>query len=299
MIENSAAIWVNHLVDRGDHFRGVFVEPNLTIAKEKRRSAPRARRNEMQRRAGATGHPHLDARVQIFLRDVGDDEEGPADAFRDRLLDPTFPNLITDCRLTLFDRIEESASDLRPRRKLTCVVPYRETSRTEPIAQTACEGRAIRVNRPAISIRRSFTWVTTGRPARSSSATGPCSGRDRASCFGRDDRDRMPLSTGIAGRVVRSGVAERIADAYSDPDFNREVDRGSGFTTRSVLAIPLHDATGEVFAVAQLLNREDGRAFDADHEKRFRQFADSVGVILEGWWRLAQAAGRRTRQALS
>ena len=100
---------------------------------------------------------------------------------------------------------------------------------------------------------------------------------------------RMPLGRGIAGRVARSGRAERVADAYADPDFNRDVDRSSGFVTRSLLTVPLHDTKGEVFAVAQLLNREDGLPFDADDEKRFRQLTDSVGVILEGWWKLVEA----------
>jgi adenylate cyclase len=100
---------------------------------------------------------------------------------------------------------------------------------------------------------------------------------------------RIPIGTGIAGRVARRGVAEIVADAYSDPDFNREVDQRTGFVTRSVLAVPLHDTAGEVFAVGQLLNRIDGRAFDTDDEKRFRQFTDSVGVILQGWWRLVKS----------
>jgi adenylate cyclase len=86
-------------------------------------------------------------------------------------------------------------------------------------------------------------------------------------------------------------VAEFIADAYADPDFNREVDRATGFVTRSVLTLPLHEVDGEVFAVAQLLNREDGRPFDEDDTKHFRQFADSVGVILSGWWRMARMTG--------
>ena len=107
---------------------------------------------------------------------------------------------------------------------------------------------------------------------------------------GRPVEVRMPIGVGIAGRAVRSGEAQCVADAYADPDFNREIDRATGFVTRSVLAVPLRDAQGDVFAVAQLLNRVDGRSFDADDEKRFRQFADSVGVILEGWWRLAESS---------
>ena len=108
---------------------------------------------------------------------------------------------------------------------------------------------------------------------------------------GRPVDVRMPLGTGIAGRVARSGVAERVADAYADPDFNREVDRATGFVTRSILTVPLLGSDGNVFAVAQLLNRADGQPFDTEDEKRFRQFLDSVGVILSGWYRMAQTAG--------
>jgi adenylate cyclase len=107
---------------------------------------------------------------------------------------------------------------------------------------------------------------------------------------GRPVEVRMPIGAGIAGRVARRGVPERIADAYADPDFNRAIDRETGFVTRSILTVPLLDAKGEVFAVAQLLNREDGQPFDEEDEKRFRQFADSVGVILRGWSRMAQTA---------
>ncbi len=108
---------------------------------------------------------------------------------------------------------------------------------------------------------------------------------------------RMPLARGIAGRVARSGRVERVADAYADPDFHSDVDRATGFRTRSVLAVPLQDANGEVFAVAQLLNREDGACFDAEDEKRFQQFADAMGVILEGWWRMAEKRAGAGREA--
>jgi len=99
---------------------------------------------------------------------------------------------------------------------------------------------------------------------------------------------RLPIESGIAGRVAASGSAERVDDAYADPDFNPAVDRDTGFVTRSLLSVPLLDARGEVFAVAQLLNRRDGRPFDAEDEKRFAELVASMGVILEGWRRLAE-----------
>jgi putative ABC transport system ATP-binding protein len=92
---------------------------------------------------------------------------------------------------------------------------------------------------------------------------------------------RIPLGSGIAGAAATSGRPVRVDDAYQDPRFNRDVDLRTGFRTRSVLCLPLHDRSGAVFAVTQLLNRHDGRPFDAADEQRYADFAASLGVLLE------------------
>jgi putative ABC transport system ATP-binding protein len=101
---------------------------------------------------------------------------------------------------------------------------------------------------------------------------------------------RFPVGTGIAGRVAQTGEAIRIDDAYADPRFNREVDRQTGFHTRSILCLPVKDQHGKVFAVAQLLNRKDGRPFDREDEARFTSFIQSIGVIFETQLGLADLA---------
>lgn len=65
-----------------------------------------------------------------------------------------------------------------------------------------------------------------------------------------------------------------------------QVDRETGFRTRTILCLPVRSGEGRVFAVAQLLNRCDGNPFDEADEARFRDFANSIGVILETWWRM-------------
>jgi putative ABC transport system ATP-binding protein len=92
---------------------------------------------------------------------------------------------------------------------------------------------------------------------------------------------RIPIGSGIAGAVAQSGQAIRIDDAYSDPRFNPDVDRQTGFRTRSIISLPIKNQAGEVFAVAQLLNRKDGQPFDSGDEQRFTHFIESIGVILE------------------
>jgi putative ABC transport system ATP-binding protein len=99
---------------------------------------------------------------------------------------------------------------------------------------------------------------------------------------------RVPMATGIAGHAARTGETVRIDDAYGDPRFNPDMDRRTGFRTRSILCVPLRDAQGEVFAVSQLLNRRDGKPFDADDERRFKEFLQPIGVMLETWWRMTR-----------
>ena len=92
---------------------------------------------------------------------------------------------------------------------------------------------------------------------------------------------RIPIGSGIAGAAAQTGAAIRVDDAYADPRFNKEVDRQSGFRTRTILALPVKDRRGKVFAVAQLLNRRDGRPFDGEDERKFSRFLESLGAILE------------------
>jgi putative ABC transport system ATP-binding protein len=99
---------------------------------------------------------------------------------------------------------------------------------------------------------------------------------------------RFPVGHGIAGTVAQTGKAIRIDDAYADPRFNREVDRQTGFRTRSILCLPIKNREGHVFAVAQLLNRRDGRPFDRQDEDRFATFIKSIGVIFETQLGLAE-----------
>jgi putative ABC transport system ATP-binding protein len=99
---------------------------------------------------------------------------------------------------------------------------------------------------------------------------------------------RFPVGTGIAGTVAETGQTIRIEDAYADDRFNPEVDRQSGFRTRSILCLPVKNRDGEVFAVAQLLNRRDGKPFDELDEQRFTTFIQSIGVIFETQLGLAE-----------
>jgi GAF domain-containing protein len=100
---------------------------------------------------------------------------------------------------------------------------------------------------------------------------------------------RFPISAGIAGRVAREGCVFNTPDAHKEPDFNREIDVRTGFRTRAILCVPLRTREGEIFAVAELLNKRGGGAFVSADEKAFVNLAESIGLILETWWRMATA----------
>src|SRR5262249_46431790 len=73
---------------------------------------------------------------------------------------------------------------------------------------------------------------------------------------------RIPQNVGIAGSIFGSGVAEIIDDAYRDPRFNAEIDRRTGYRTRSILCVPLRNRADQIIGVTQVLNKRSG-AFTA------------------------------------
>nr|WP_199318715.1 adenylate/guanylate cyclase domain-containing protein [Leptolyngbya sp. FACHB-541] len=92
---------------------------------------------------------------------------------------------------------------------------------------------------------------------------------------------RVPLNVGIAGHVAATGKCLNIADVYSHPLFNRDVDRQTGYRTRNVLCMPIFSTKNRVVAVVQLMNKAGNEPFDSDDERQFREFASSIGIILE------------------
>jgi signal transduction histidine kinase len=50
---------------------------------------------------------------------------------------------------------------------------------------------------------------------------------------------RLPVASGIAGRVMRKGKAVLVDDARNDPYFYDRIDAMTGLTTRSLVAVPL------------------------------------------------------------
>jgi phosphoserine phosphatase len=73
-----------------------------------------------------------------------------------------------------------------------------------------------------------------------------------------EDVIRAPADRGITGATVRDNATVNVPDAYADSRFNPEIDRLTGFRTRSILSVPLHGYDGKLVGVLQVLNRRDG-----------------------------------------
>ncbi|KPJ48823.1 MAG: hypothetical protein AMJ41_04175, partial [candidate division Zixibacteria bacterium DG_27] len=81
-----------------------------------------------------------------------------------------------------------------------------------------------------------------------------------------EERIRLPKDKGIAGLVVTTGETLIIDDAYSNPHFNPEIDKKTGYCTRSLLCGPMRDSRGEVLGVFQVLNKREGDFREEDKE---------------------------------
>jgi len=90
---------------------------------------------------------------------------------------------------------------------------------------------------------------------------------------------RIPASAGIAGACAQSKQIINIPDAYADPRFNRDVDRRTGYVTKSMLAVPLLDDQGELVGVAQVLNAKSG-TFDDDDSQLAQGIASQAAIAL-------------------
>jgi len=93
---------------------------------------------------------------------------------------------------------------------------------------------------------------------------------------------RFPVGRGIAGWAVLHDQVVNIQDAYKDGRFNPDVDRRTGYRTKSVLAGPIRNLQGEIIGAVQVINKRDG-AFNTADETLFRAFAYQTAIAVENF----------------
>jgi phosphoserine phosphatase RsbU/P len=91
---------------------------------------------------------------------------------------------------------------------------------------------------------------------------------------------RLPLGKGIAGFVGITGDTLNIPDAYLDARFNPEVDKKTGYHTKTILCMPMKNKDGEIVGVFQLLNKRFG-TFTLEDENAIKALSVHAAIAVE------------------
>ncbi len=91
---------------------------------------------------------------------------------------------------------------------------------------------------------------------------------------------RFPIGVGIAGYVAESGDTLNIKDAYSDERFNKEIDKKTGYITKTILCMPIKNTTGKTIGVTQVLNKKKG-TFQKSDENLLSAFSSLAAISIE------------------
>mmetsp|Transcript_6341 Transcript_6341/g.12520 ORF Transcript_6341/g.12520 Transcript_6341/m.12520 type:complete len:883 (+) Transcript_6341:7031-9679(+) len=99
---------------------------------------------------------------------------------------------------------------------------------------------------------------------------------------------KLPLGHGMAGVSAASNEVFVTQDAYKEDIFDRSVDEKTGFRTKSVLCIPIHErgatAGQDAVGVLQIINKVDREgqvvSFIEDDRIILENFASTVGTVL-------------------
>jgi diguanylate cyclase (GGDEF)-like protein len=98
---------------------------------------------------------------------------------------------------------------------------------------------------------------------------------------------RMPPGVGIAGEVAQTGQPLFIPDVQADPRFNKDIDLKTGFTTRSIICIPLN-SHGKTLGVIEVVNVADMTIFEAEELPILRILADYAAVAIHNSLQVAR-----------
>lgn len=91
---------------------------------------------------------------------------------------------------------------------------------------------------------------------------------------------RLPADRGIVGECALNRRIVNVPDCYSDPRFNPEVDRRTGYHTECLLTVPLIGHDESLVGVLQILNKGEG-VFDERDERVAEALGAQCAVALQ------------------
>ncbi len=105
---------------------------------------------------------------------------------------------------------------------------------------------------------------------------------------------RLAVGKGIAGYVARENQILNIPDAYLDNRFDATHDLSSGFRTRNILAVPMHDRQARLVGVLQVINKRE--AFTADDEELLVALSSTAAIAIQNARLLDEVAEKQRMQ---
>src|SRR3979490_1948027 len=113
------------------------------------------------------------------------------------------------------------------------------------------------------------------------------------------------MDRGIAGAVATTNSSINIPDAYKDPRFNQNVDKQTGYRTKTILCVPMRSVEGEVVGVLQALNKQDGKPFNAEDEELLSALGGQAAAAVNNALlhqeieRMVEGVGRRQHRVVA
>jgi HD-GYP domain-containing protein (c-di-GMP phosphodiesterase class II) len=91
---------------------------------------------------------------------------------------------------------------------------------------------------------------------------------------------RFSADKGLAAHCVKTGETINIKDAYNDSRFNPDVDKSTGYKTKTILCMPIKNLQQKIIGAFQVLNKLDGY-FTTEDEDLLVAIGSSAGIALE------------------
>ncbi len=91
---------------------------------------------------------------------------------------------------------------------------------------------------------------------------------------------RLPAGQGIVGWVAKKGKPQLIPDVSVEPRFDRSIDEVTGFTTRSMICVPLN-IRDTVIGVLQVINRVEDAPFTEHNMELLSSIAMYASIAIE------------------
>lgn len=93
------------------------------------------------------------------------------------------------------------------------------------------------------------------------------------------ERISIDASTGIVGETIKERKPIIENNVYSNPAFLSDVDKDTGYRTKSIITAPVFDSGRSIIGVLELLNKDGG--FDDDDSKFMVFFSHYISGFLE------------------